>query len=106
MPPGAAHAQEDGFHVEAGRTPAALNGPLHHIERMLVEQVQDADVMPHAAARAVLPLQGGTQFLEDRRQMPAAKDVGVVQRRRPTPQRVQVMPRIEDLLVFAVRTRV
>ena len=59
VPLGAAHTQEDGFHVEAGRAAAALDGLLHGVERMLVKQVQDADVIAHAAARAVLPLQGG-----------------------------------------------
>jgi hypothetical protein len=78
VPLGAAHTQEDCFHVETGRTPAALDGRLHRIERLLVEQVQDADVVVHAAARAVLPLQGRAQLVEHGGQMPAAKDVGVV----------------------------
>jgi hypothetical protein len=58
-----------------------------------------------AVARSVLPLQGLAQFVEHRRQLPAAKDVGMVQGRRPTIQPVEIVRRIEDLLVTAVGTR-
>ncbi len=34
------------------------------------------------------------------------ENVGVVQRRRPALQRVQVMPRVQHLLVLAIATRV
>lgn len=37
--------------------------------------------------------------------MPAAEDLGMVQRRRPALQTLQIMPRIEDLLVPAIRAR-
>jgi hypothetical protein len=102
----AAHARQNRFHIEAAGAPALLDGPLHGAERMLVEQVQDTHVVLDAAARTVLPFQGGAQLLEDGRQPPAAKDLGMVQRRRPTPQRVQVVPRLDDLLVTPIRARV
>jgi hypothetical protein len=102
----AADAQQDRLHVEAGRAATTLDRLLHRVEGMLVEQVQDADVVLHAAPRTVLPLQGDPEFVEDGRQMPASKHVGMVQCRRPASQGVQVMPRIEDLLVFVIRTRV
>jgi hypothetical protein len=38
--------------------------------------------------------------------LPVPKNVGVVQRRRPALQRVQVMPRVQHLLVLAIATRV
>jgi hypothetical protein len=37
--------------------------------------------------------------------LPAAKHIGVIERRRPPPQRAQVMQRIEDLFVLAVAAR-
>lgn len=102
----AADACQNRFHIKAGGAAALLDGPLHGAEWMLVEQVQDTHVVLDAAARAVLPLQGGAQLLEDGRQLPAAKDLGMVQRRRPTPQRVQVVPRLDDLFVAPIRARV
>lgn len=102
----AADAGQNRFHIEAGAAPALLDGPLHGGERMLVEQVQDTHVVLDAAARTVLPLQGNTQFVENGRQLPATEDLGMVQRRRPTPQRVQVVPRLDDLLVAPIRARV
>jgi len=50
----------------------------------------------------VLALQRRPQFAEDRRQLPAPEDVGVVQCRRPALQGAEVMLRVEDLLVPAV----
>jgi hypothetical protein len=69
---------------------------------MFRQHLQDADVVLGAAARTVLLLQGFAQFGKHRRQLPAAKDVGVVQRRRPTLQRLQIMFGGEDLLVPAI----
>ena len=97
-----AHAQQNDFHVEAGGAAAAFDDALHLVDGMLVEQLQDADVVLGAACRSVLPLQGRAQFAEDGRQLPAAEDVGVVQRRRPALQRFQVVLRVEDLRVLGV----
>lgn len=73
---------------------------------MVRQQMQDANVMLDATPGTVLAFQVAAQFVEDRRQLPVAKDVGMVQRRRPALQRVQVMSRIEHLLVLAIATRV
>jgi hypothetical protein len=58
-----------------------------------------------ATARAVLLLQSSTQFGKERWQLPAAKDVRVVQRRRLAVERLQVVLRIEALLVRPIRPR-
>lgn len=102
----ATQAQHDRLDVEARRDPALLDDALHGLDVMTIEQLQHANVLLHAAPPAVLPLQRGSKFVEQRRQMPAAKHLGVVQRRRPTLQRFQVMMRIEHLFVPAVTARV
>jgi len=102
----AAQAEHDRLDVEAGRGAALLDRPPHLLGGVRLEQLQDPRVLLDAAAAAVLVLQGGTQLVEERRQVPAAKDVGVVQRRRPALQRLQVMARVEHLLVAAVTARV
>ncbi len=61
--------------------------------------------MLHAAIGSVLLLQIRPQFAEQRRQLPAAKNIGVIERRWSPLQRAQIMVRIEDLLVFAVAAR-
>lgn len=103
---GTANAQQDGFDVEAARATAGLDRTLHQFRRMIVQQLQDAGVVLDPARRPVLPLQRPAQLLEDGGQLPVAKDVGVVQGGRPALERVQVMPRVEDLLVPAVGARV
>ena len=85
---------------------ALLDGALHLLLGVLWQQLQNTDVMLAAVARSVLPLQGLPQFVEHRRQLPAAKDVGMVQGRRATIQPVEIVRRIEDLLVTTVGARV
>ena len=97
---------QQGFHVEAGRTTAGLDRTLHFLQAMVGQHMQDADIVLDAPPRTVLTLQVATQLVEDRRQLPVPKDVGMVQRCRPALQRVQVMSRVEDLLVLAITTRV
>jgi hypothetical protein len=101
----AAQPQQDGLHVVARFATAHLNDTLHLVEGMVVEQLQDTHVLLDTAARAVLFLQGFPEFAEEGRQLPAAKDVGMIQRCRPVLQGPQVVVGIEDLLVVAVRTR-
>lgn len=101
-----AHAQQHGFHIEACDGAALLDGPLHLGDHMVFEELQDAGVLLEAAAGAVLPLQGGAQLLEQWRQLPAAEDVGMVQRRGPALQRAQVVLRVKDLLLPVVTARV
>jgi hypothetical protein len=76
------------------------------VDRVLVEQAQHAGIVLAAARRAVLLFQGGSQFAEERRQRPAAHDLGVVERRGALLKRAEVMVGIEDLLVAAVASRV
>jgi hypothetical protein len=96
---------EDGFNVVASFRLAPFDGPLHRLGRLLRQQLHDADVVLDAAARSVLLLQSGTQLGKERWQLPAAKDVRVVQRRRLAVERLQVVLRIEALLVRAIQPR-
>jgi hypothetical protein len=72
---------------------------------VFLQQLQDANVVLDAPSGAVLFLQRCAQVAEDSRQLPATKDVGVIERRRPALQGDEVVLRIEDLLVLAVRAR-
>lgn len=101
----APHAQQDRFDVVARFAPARLDHTLHRVDGVFLQQPQNANVVLDAAAGAVLLLQSFPQRVEDRRQLPAAKDVGVIERRWPALQGAKVVLRIENLLVLAVRTR-
>lgn len=101
----APHAQQDGLDVVARAATAGLDDTLDLVDSVFLQQSQDAHVVLDAATGAVLFLQGLPQFAEDRRQLPAAKNVGVIQPCRPALQSAQVVLRIEDLLVLAVATR-
>lgn len=98
----AADTQQNGFHIETRLAATALDGPLHLVQRMVQEQVQDTDKVFDSLSRPLLALQRAPQLVEHRRQLPMPKDVGMVQCRRPPLEGFQVMPRIEDLLVLAV----
>lgn len=100
------HALQNGLDVETGFGAALLDDALHGVDRVLRQQLQHADVLLGAAARTVLSLQRLPQFVEHLRQLPAAKDVGVVQRRRPAFEAVQIVLRKQDLLVPPVGARV
>jgi len=100
----ATHPQQDRLHVVARFATAHLDDALHLVDGVVIEQCQDARVMLDAARRAVLLLQRFAKFAEDCRQLPAAKDFGVIERRRPVLQSTQVVLRIEDLLVLGVGT--
>jgi hypothetical protein len=101
----AAYTHQDRLDVKALGDPALFDHALHHRDGMDVEQLQDANILLDAAPRSVLTLQRGPEFGEQRRQMPAVKHPGVIQRRRPALQRFQVMTRIEHLLMPAVTAR-
>jgi hypothetical protein len=101
-----ADTHQQGFHVEAGRRAVALDGTLYFVEAMVRQHMQDANIVLDATPGTVLAFQVATQLVEDRRQLPVAKDVGVVHGGWPALQRVQVMSRVEDLLVLAIATRV
>jgi hypothetical protein len=69
----------------------------------LAQELQDADEVANASGATVPTFQVGTQVGEDRRQLPVAKDVGVIQRRRLAAEDFQVMKRVEVLLETAVQ---
>ena len=79
-----------------------FDGTRHTRQRMLGQQPEDANVLPHAGHRAMPHLQPGAQFVKDRRQLPLAIHVRVVQSRRPAGQRDQIMHRIKDLIAGVV----
>jgi hypothetical protein len=79
----AAYAQQDRFDVVARFATARLDHTPHQVDGVFLQQPQNANVVLDAAAGAVLLLQSFTQRVEDGRQLPAAKDVGVIERRRP-----------------------
>jgi hypothetical protein len=101
-----AYTLQDPLDVEARLTPALLDHALHHLDRVLREQLQDADVLLGTTAGTMLLLQRFPQRVEDGRQLPAAKDVGMVQCRRPALQALQIMFGDQDLFVPAIGTRV
>jgi hypothetical protein len=103
LPP---HTHQDRLDVEARLGLALLDGPLHLLLGVLLQQLHHADVMLGPVARSMLPLQSFTQLVEHGRQLPAAKNVGMVHGRRPTVQPLQIVLRIEHLLVPAVTARV
>ncbi len=68
--------------------------------------MQDANEVLDTAVRAMLLLQRVAQLAEDGRQLPAAEDIGMIERRWLELQGFQIMPRVEDLLVLSVGTGV
>jgi hypothetical protein len=68
------------------------------LDRVLGQQLEYADVLPHAWPRTVTLLQTLSQLLERRRQLPTPVHAGVVQRRRAAAKRYQVVQRIEHLV--------
>lgn len=99
------HTQQKGLHVVTRRATTHLDDALHSVDGMLIQQLQHAHVVLDAAGWAVLFFQGFAEVVERCRQLPTTKDVGVIECRRPMLQRAKVMMRVEDLLVFAIRTR-
>ncbi len=85
----------------------ALHDRPPHLRRRvpLAQELQDADEVPNPSGSAVLTFQVGTQFVEDRGELPVAEDVGVIQRRRLASEDFQVMKRVEVLLEVAVQAR-
>jgi hypothetical protein len=96
---------QDGLDREAARA-AELDGPLHALDGVLGQELQDADVLPRPRRGAVLPLQVRAQLGENTRQIPMPVDVGVIQRRRLPLQHHQVVQRVEPLLALGIRARV
>jgi hypothetical protein len=85
--------------------PAQVDGAFDLGHGVLGQALQHADVLPRPARGAVLCFQVLPQLAENGRQLPAAIDVGVIERCRLAAQADQVMERIEDLLALAVTAR-
>lgn len=99
-------ATQDGGHVIVLAQTAADDGLLHSLDGMIRQELQNADVVAGARARAMLLFQGAAQLGKHRRQLPVAVNVGVVQRRRFARERHQVVQRIQHLLIVPVRAAV
>jgi hypothetical protein len=100
-----ADTQQDRFHIEAGFTATALDSALHLLQRMIRQEMQYPHIVLDPSGRSVLALQSAAQLIKDGRELPAAKDVGVVQGGGPPLQGVQVMVGIQHLLVPTITTR-
>ncbi len=61
LPP---HPLQDRLDVETRLGPALLDGPLHLLLGVFLQQLQDSDVMLASVARSVLPLQGLAELVE------------------------------------------
>ncbi len=102
----ALHAADNPVGMEPFFAVALHEHALHPPERMVGQKLQHADVLPRAGRLAVTPFQSLANFVENRRQFPAAKHVGMVQTGRFSAQNGQEMPRIENLFARAVRPQV
>jgi hypothetical protein len=90
-------ALRDDLAVEAVEALAVFQHRLHTRNGMNLQQFQDAGKVPPSRQRSVARFQTLTKFLENRRQLPLAKNVRVIQGGGPTLQRGQVMQRVEYL---------
>ncbi len=79
--------------------PEGLLDPTH---RVFDQQLQDADELTRPAGRPVTVFELLAELAKDRWELPIAIDRGVIQRRRPTTQRHQVVDRVQDPLVALV----
>jgi hypothetical protein len=101
----AAQTLHDRVHDIVIADPAQVNGPFNLGHTMLGQALQHADVLPCPARRTVLCFEVLPQLAKNGRQLPAAVDVGVIERRRLPAKADQVMERIEDLLALAITAR-
>jgi hypothetical protein len=97
---------EDRGDVKAIALAGADNGLLHALDRVLSEQLQDANELAGARLQAILLFQGRTQIAEYCRQLPLSVHVGVIECRRLTTQRHEIMQRIKDLHSLPIGPRV
>jgi hypothetical protein len=96
------HATDNPCGVELFVAAQTFNHVLNSLQRMLRQQLKHADVLPHARPRAVTSLQTLAELRKHPGQLPAAVDVRMIQRRRTTPQRDQIVQRIEHLVARLV----
>lgn len=71
------------FDAVAAGTAADLDSTLDRFDRVLGQQLQDANELACPGLGAVLALQVATQLGEHGGQLPVPIDVGMVERRRP-----------------------
>jgi hypothetical protein len=80
------------------------DGPLNLCHWELSQALQHADVLPNPGPASVLLLQVLPQLPEDGRQLPAAKDMGMIERCRFAAEAGQVVDGLQDLLALAIGT--
>jgi len=92
----------DAFGVQGFLGQATRDGRLHTVHGMLAQKLQNTDEMPWPGGLAVAMFQGLPQVREARGELPITQHRRVIQGRRPSAQRRQVVQRIEDLRVAAI----
>jgi hypothetical protein len=92
----------DAIGIGTIRTAKLLNRRLHPRQGMLGQQLQHADELPNARAGSVPEFQPLAQFAEDLRQLPIAVHVGMIQSRRTTPKRGEIVQRIEHIIARVI----
>ena len=76
---------------------AALDdGLLHHLQRVLSQQLQDSNILPGSGFRALTVLKVGSQLIKAGRQLPSVKHKRMIQGRRTTTEDRQIMPGLHD----------
>jgi hypothetical protein len=101
----AAQTLHDRVHGIMFADPTQVDGPFDLGHRILGQALQHADVLPCPARGTVLCFEVLPQLAKNGRQLPAAVDVGVIQRRRLPAKTDQIMERIEDLLALTIAAR-
>ena len=91
---------EDPVHVDD--VVSLLDRLLNPTHRVFHQQLQDTDELTSPAGRPVTGFELLAELAEDRRQLPIAIDRGMVQRRRSTAQRHQVVDRVQDPFVALI----
>jgi hypothetical protein len=96
------HATDNPCGVQLFLAAQTFNHILHSLKRMLGQQLKHADVLPHTRARTMTSFQTLSELRKHRGQLPATVDVRMIQRRRTTAQRGQVVQRIKHLVARLV----
>ncbi len=92
------HAANDSLGVRSFRTTQLFDRPCHTRHGMFREQLQHTDILADSTTRTVPIFQPCSQFAECWREFPIAVDVRVIQRRRSSRKRYQIMQRIKNLV--------
>lgn len=92
------HTTNDAVSIRSFRAAQLFDGLRHWTDGILPQQFQHAYKLPHSGAVAMPFFQPGSQFAKHRRKLPIAVDVGVIQCRRTSGKRRQIMQRIKNLV--------